>query len=93
MSTAETMTRYLVYRHGANARNQPGRARQPVAIVEASSRDEACECATQARPTVWDSAWLKLDSNVDVWANQTVTAVPVSRAPKTDVRELEERPL
>jgi hypothetical protein len=88
------MTQYLVYRHGSNAANQPMRDRAPVAIVEARTRDDATACAYSVDdPRIADHAYCILARHVSVWANQRLSAVPVSRAPKADVREVQETDL
>lgn len=81
---------YLVYRHGSNSANQHLRNKMPVAIIDASSRAQACETERPENPTIADSSWLRLDKSVDCWANQSFSAVPVSKAPVADVREVEE---
>lgn len=85
------MTAYLVYRHGSNASNQSMRDVAPVAIVEAPSREAACETDGDEHPTVHSSLWLRLAPDVDCWANQRFSAVPLSRAPRADVREVQEQ--
>lgn len=62
-------TRYLVYRQGSNAANQSLCNKMPVAIVAATSRQEACRIARQ---------------NVTFYANQVSEAVPESKANVTD---------
>ena len=86
------MPRYLVYRHGSNAANQSMRDTAPVAIVEAKSANEACAVESDPKPTIHSSAWLALNSDVTLYANQRVSAVPLSKARKADRREVEERP-
>lgn len=68
-------TTYLVYRYGSNAANQHLRGCMPVAIVEATSRNDACWVASLT---------------VGVYNNQWLAAVPLSRAPRADVREVQE---
>jgi hypothetical protein len=69
----------------------------PIAIVEASSRDEAAKTSWHGeKPNVHGcpslAAKVLLSSgNIDVWANQCVWAVPLSQAPKADVRSVEEQ--
>lgn len=82
--------KYAVYRYGANASNQGSTHKLLVAIVEAKNRDEAIECEQVDNPTIYDAPWLKLDSDVTVYANQTLDAVPLSRASRDDVRAFEE---
>jgi hypothetical protein len=77
---------YGIYRYGANGANQGYANKALVAIVEARNREEAEECDTQDRPTVYDSAWLKLDPEVTIWANQFVSAVPVSKISKSELQ-------
>ena len=93
MATTQTRkTRdYLVYRHGSNAANQSLCDCAPVAIVTATSREEACRTDAPEQPTVRDSAWLAADPSVTCWINQYFSAVPVSRARSADVRAVEER--
>lgn len=86
-------TQYLVIRHGSNAANQRMRAAAPVAIVTAGSRAAATETVRLDPPGKLDPhspAVLALDNEITVWANQHLTAVPVSRASKADLRELRE---
>jgi hypothetical protein len=70
------MTDYLVYRHGANAANQSVVQTSPLAIVTASSRDEAC---------------LKASGHHTVYANQMLSAVPRSRARQSDWNSVVDR--
>ena len=85
------MTDYLVYRTGSNAANQPCTFEAvPIAIVRAASRAAACEttwgdvkpcaqcCPTLAAEVIADCG------NLDVWPNQTLHAVPESRAKLSD---------
>lgn len=83
--------KYAVYRYGANASNQGSTHKLLVAIVEAKNRDEAIECEQVDNPTIYDAPWLRLDSDVTVYANQTLDAVPLSRASRVEVREFEEQ--
>lgn len=62
-------TRYLVYRHGSNAANQVLCKTMPVAIVTATSKEEACQITKD---------------NVTFYANQTAEAVPQSKASESD---------
>lgn len=62
-------TKYLVYRQGSNAANQSLCNKMPVAIVAATSRQEACRIARQS---------------VIFYANQTAEAIPESKANATD---------
>jgi hypothetical protein len=84
------LVQYAVYRHGANASNQGMTGTLLVAIVSARNAEEACEVEAPAKPTVYDSAWLKADPSVTVWANQRLTAEPVSRTSKSALREFNE---
>lgn len=84
------LVQYAVYRHGANASNQGMRATQLVAVVSAPNAEAACEVDGPAKPSVYDSNWLKLDESVTCWANQRFSAVPVSKASKADLREFYE---
>lgn len=63
------LTNYLVYRHGSNRANQELCSKMPVAIVAATSQQEACRIARQ---------------NVVFYANQVAEAVPESKASATD---------
>lgn len=83
-------TEYAVFRHGANASNQSSDA-VLVAVVEAASAEEACATEQPERRTVHDSAWLKLDPSVTVWANQRLTAKPASRVGKAELNDFYER--
>jgi hypothetical protein len=62
-------TNYLIYRHGSNRANQELCNKLPVAIVAATSRQEACRIARQS---------------VIFYANQTAEAIPESKANATD---------
>lgn len=86
-------TRYLVYRHGANASNQPMTNVRPVAVVEANSRDAACATERHDPPGKLDPyapATMVLDREITVWANQYLSAIPVSKAPRADLRAVGE---
>lgn len=63
------LTNYLIYRHGSNRANQELCSRMAVAIVAATSQQEACRIARQ---------------NVVFYANQVAEAVPESKANATD---------
>lgn len=82
------MPMYLIVRHGSNGANQPMRARAPVAIVEAKNRKDAEE--TEHDGSAHSSAWLVLAPEVKVWANQRIEAIPVSKASKADLLEVQE---
>jgi hypothetical protein len=58
------MTTYVVFRHGCNAANQSMTQEKPVLILEAASRDKACEAAA---------------ARVTCYANQHLSAKPASR--------------
>lgn len=62
-------TNYLIYRLGSNRANQELCNKMAVAIVAATSRQEACRIARQ---------------NVTFYANQVSEAVPESKANVTD---------
>lgn len=62
-------TKYLVYRHGSNRANQELCDKMAVAIVAATSRQEACRIAQE---------------NLTFYANQTAEAIPESKANATD---------
>ena len=81
---------YLVYRNGSNSANQSLCNCAPVAIVTASTREEACKTDAPERPTLHDSAWLAADPSVTCWHNQHFSAVPVSHARSADLRAVEE---
>lgn len=84
-------TLYLVYRTGTNSANQSLRTVAPVALVEADSRSAACETTwLGSEPSVDHCPVLALATYVTVWAGQTLHAVPASRAPRADVREVQE---
>jgi hypothetical protein len=87
------MVKYLIYRHGSNAANQGMTDTMPVAIVEAKSREEALETVRHDPPGKMDPyapSYLALDEDVEVWANQTLSARPLSRAKKSDVSAVRE---
>ena len=84
------LTKYLILRYGSNAANQGMRKVMPVAIVEARNRAEAVRAESLANPTLHDAAWLALDSSITCWANQWFEAIPVSKAPRSLVREVRE---
>lgn len=85
------MPKYLVYRTGSNAANQPMTlAPVPIAIVQATSPDKACETTWgDERPSIHGCPTLAAEvlhhcGNLEVWANQSLHAVPESRAKLTD---------
>lgn len=83
------MTAYIIYRSGANRANQSTRERAPVAIVEAKSREAACE-VDHGAPSVHAPRYCLAAPWVKVWANQDLTAKPVSKASRRDIEEAEE---
>lgn len=82
---------YLVYRSGSNAANQSMTPEGvPIAIVRAGSRAEAeattwgdCEPSVRHCPTPSAEVVASV-GNLDVWANQSLAAVPQSRARASD---------
>lgn len=82
---------YLVYRKGSNSANQSMECGWvPIAIVFASSRDEA-ERTTwgDEKPNVHGCPTLAAQviahcGNLDVWSNQYLKAVPSSKAKAAD---------
>jgi hypothetical protein len=93
MTTTAKLTSYLIYRHGSNTANQSMCNRAPVAIVEATSRDEATRTVRHdgAKLDFHAPSYLALDESVDCWANQHFTAVPQSRAKAIDWNAVAER--
>lgn len=87
--TKDMTTKYLLIRYGANAANQSMCARMPVAIVDAPNRSEA-ERTERVDSSPHTSAFAYFAPEVDVWANQRLEAVPLSRAKRSDIREVEE---
>lgn len=81
-------TTYVLFRKGANGANQSLCDRAPVAIVVAASKAEAEQCDHDGSPHA--SAFVRLAPHVSVWANQHIEAVPLSRAPRWAVREIQE---
>jgi len=67
---------YVIYRHGANAANQGACNKKIVGTIKAGSREEACK---------------RMASEVTVYHNQHLEAVPLSRLGKTDQRLAAER--
>jgi|SRR5690349_18901003 hypothetical protein len=84
------MTRYVVYRNGSNAANQGMIQRMAVALVNARNAAEACETEACSPGTPYATSRLKLARDVQAYSNQHFDAVAESRAPKADVRRLEE---
>ena len=82
---------YLLYRMGSNTANQPCENDWvPIAIVRAASREEAEATTWGDRnvsahqcPTVAAEVLVRC-SDLNVWANQRLKAVPYSRAPWGD---------
>jgi len=64
---------YLIYRYGANSYNQTRRWKKPLAIVEAKSKAEALKIAYDYH---------------QVYNNQHLEAIPVSRAKRKDLDEV-----
>jgi hypothetical protein len=82
---------YIVYRHGSNSKNQSMCDCMPVAIVEASSRAVACRTEGPDQPRIdLPTCWLVANPDVECWVNQYFSATPCSRAPRADIREVEE---
>jgi hypothetical protein len=67
---------YLVYRHGANTANQSMCDKMPLCFVEANSRQIACDKAVQKHT---------------FYSNQVPSAIPLSKAPRGDIRVVNER--
>ena len=65
------MRSYAIYRHGANAANQGACNKIIIGTVKAGSREEACE---------------RMASEVPVYRNQHLEAVPLSRLSKSEKR-------
>jgi hypothetical protein len=85
------MHHYLIYRKGSNAANQSMTfGWVPIAIVEASSRWNATQTTWGGEePNVHSCPKVAANviahcGNLDVWANQSLKAVPESRAPRGD---------
>lgn len=82
---------YLVYRVGSNAANQSCTFEPvPIAIVRASSREEAArtswhgeEISVHGCPSLAAEV-IAHCGNLDVWSNQHVYAVPQSKAKSSD---------
>lgn len=92
--------KYLVYRKGSNSMNQPCTFEWvPIAIVEATSREKAEETSWHGeKPNVHGCPSLAAkvlvsSGNIDFWSNQYAKAVPLSKAPKGDIRTVEEAAL
>lgn len=84
---------YLIYRHGANRSNQSLGEMAPVAIVTARSRTAATATERHDPPGKLDlyaCATMVLAPWVTVWANQRLSAVPLSRASRKDIRAVRE---
>lgn len=63
------MTKYLIYRHGSNAANQSRINKMAIDIIEAKSQEAAKTIAA---------------GNHTVYNNQFLSAVPESKAKKSD---------
>lgn len=81
------MALFLLYRIGRNTSNQD-RDRAPVALVEASSREEAAALSPFDDPR--SPRFCLLAKRVTVWENQRIEAIPASKAPRADVRHVRE---
>ena len=82
---------FLIYRKGSNAANQSLTFNWvPIAIVKARSRQEAETTSWYGeKPNIHGCPSLSAEilasvGNIDVWSNQIVKAVPVSKAKKSD---------
>jgi hypothetical protein len=64
---------YLIYRYGANSYNQTRRWKMPLAIIQAKSKAEALKIAYNYH---------------EVYNNQHLEAIPVSRAKRKDLDEV-----
>jgi protein-disulfide isomerase-like protein with CxxC motif len=69
---------YLIIRHGSNVANQ-GCQRAAVAIVEATSREEAREQAARGAVIASDT-YTAGEPTLTVYANQHLEAIPRSQA-------------
>lgn len=79
---------WLLVRHGSNAANQSRTFRLPVAVVRAVDAGEATETR---RDGGWDGPSYSTRAPwVDVWANQRLEAIPLSRATRADVEQARE---
>lgn len=58
---------YIIFRHGANSANQSLCGRAPACTVDAGSREEACQKASE---------------KISVYGNQWLEAIPWSRCPR-----------
>jgi hypothetical protein len=84
------MTSYAVYRYGCNAANQSMTPKMLVAIVEASNSEEAAAVDAPEQLSVHSPATAKLAPAVTVWANQFLSALPVSKVSAGELRAFEE---
>lgn len=84
------MTRYAVYRDGANAANQGTQLRCLVAVVEAPNAAAACETRASNPGTLYATSELVHAPGVHAYHNQHFWAKPASRASKADLARLEE---
>lgn len=79
---------WLLVRHGSNAANQSRTFRLPVAVVRAidpadateTRHDGSFDCPSYSVRAPW----------VDVWANQRLEAIPLSRATRADIAQARE---
>jgi hypothetical protein len=90
MAEGKPAVRYLVYRHGANGANQGGEMKRPVALVRAPSAAAACETVERSPGTLYATSELVLARGIHAYHNQSFSAVAVSRAPRADVRRVEQ---
>jgi len=88
---AKQLHEYLLYRTGSNSANQSCTFEPvPIAIVKASSREDAQESTWgDQEPTIHGCPTVAAQvvascGNLDVWSNQTLHAVPRSKAKKSD---------
>ncbi len=65
------MAYYAIYRYGSNSANQHLCEKMIVAVVEAKNREAAIKKA-------------KMKTAITVYANQYLSAVPMSRVPKAE---------
>ncbi len=85
----EIKVQYLIRRHGCNSANQSMTPVMPIGILEAGSREEAKELAQSDEPE-----WLACAEECpQVYNNQCLEAIPVSRAKRAELRSLQEADL
>jgi len=87
------MANYLIRRHGSNAANQSMTRVANVAIVEAKNRDEAVAKAIAGDVLAgaehsFDWSTNKIDYSVSCYANQSLEAIPESKARISDWNEV-----